>query len=36
MPLEKNQIVDVTSLFINRHEIKAEPTSKAVPPFEDS
>ena len=34
MPLEKNQIVDVTSLFINRHEIKAEPTSKALPPFE--
>ena len=34
MPLEKNQIVDVTSLFINKHEIKAEPSSKARPPFE--
>ena len=32
MPLEKDQIVDVTSLFINKREIKNEVTLKALAP----
>ena len=30
MPLEKDQIIDVTSLFVNKCEIKSEATLKAL------
>ena len=34
MPLEKDKIIDVTPLFINKHEIKSKVTSKAHAPSE--